>query len=167
MPNGQVTSDPFATHVDPTPLVAAPPAVPEAAAISVEENALAMVGDTDVETCVAPEASWRTPNGDAVAVKAVKAMALWSLRVGLHETCPICRESLQAPCVQCLATGAADERSDAAAGGGCGDECRVAQLPCGHLFHYHCVSGWLRSRDEPCCPSCQAVVYSTEDIQFL
>lgn len=113
-----------------------------------EENQKAMRGGPT-------KTSWKTPAGDEISIKSVRILALWSIKIGLNETCPICREQLQGLCVQCLA-GSDDSQT-----------CRVAQLPCGHLFHHHCVSQWLLSRDAPVCPTCQAAIYSLEDIKMI
>eukprot|EP00744_Colponema_vietnamica_P026129 GILI01038655.1.p1 GENE.GILI01038655.1~~GILI01038655.1.p1 ORF type:complete len:163 (-),score=17.62 GILI01038655.1:37-525(-) len=119
--------------------------------VTKDDNEKAMRG-------VPTDVSWTTPGGDEFTIKSVKVIGLWSIKIGLDETCPICREQLQAMCIQCLASGAL---------GGDDSICRIAQLPCGHLFHHHCVLQWLQTRDVPACPSCQAVIYSQDDIKFI
>lgn len=35
------------------------------------------------------------------------------------------------------------------------------RLPCGHVFHTHCVKGWEAHTDEPKCPTCRAPYFAS------
>lgn len=58
-----------------------------------------------------------------------------------QETCPICKSSLTDPCNICQTNGIIDN-------------CSIVQGECGHFFHYHCISQWIkRARTCPICNS--------------
>lgn len=72
-------------------------------------------------------------------VQRVQATVLWE-----HDesapVCGICKQPMPAPCPECQASA--------------GPGCAASQGACGHSYHGHCISRWLRER--PTCPMCSA-----------
>mgnify|MGYP000402505905 CR=1 FL=1 len=67
-------------------------------------------------------------------IKKWNAVALWSWENDV-DTCAICRNNIMDPCIECQAS-SGDTKT----------ECAVAWGTCGHAFHNHCISKWLKTR---------------------
>lgn len=76
-------------------------------------------------------------SGKRVRVKKWNAVAFWSYDIE-NDTCAICHNQLMVPCITCEA-----EPHHA-------EECSVAWGQCGHSYHFHCITRWLRTRST--CP---------------
>jgi RING-box protein 1 len=70
-------------------------------------------------------------------VKKWTAVAFWSYDIE-NDTCAICHNALMVPCISCEA-----EPQHA-------EECSVAWGQCGHSYHFHCITRWLKTRST--CP---------------
>ena len=82
-------------------------------------------------------------------IKKWNAVALWAwgklflllLLLDIHiDTCAICKNQVQDPCIQCQSLQDSGKEP----------ECNIAWGVCNHTFHYHCISKWLQNR--PVCP---------------
>ena len=78
---------------------------------------------------------------DSFVVKSWKANTCWKWNIKI-DNCPICREHLQEPCIECIGN---------ASFSGVG-EYTIARGGCNHTFHYHCINRWLKQRQV--CPLC-------------
>eukprot|EP00823_Brevimastigomonas_motovehiculus_P007589 TRINITY_DN667_c0_g1_i1.p1 TRINITY_DN667_c0_g1~~TRINITY_DN667_c0_g1_i1.p1 ORF type:complete len:138 (+),score=37.50 TRINITY_DN667_c0_g1_i1:63-476(+) len=80
--------------------------------------------------------STKTPPPPPVVVKKWAAVAFGALDMekGGNDICSICRSELLLPCIKCAAEPSRNE------------ECTVSHGSCGHSFHFHCVSRWLKTR---------------------
>ena len=65
------------------------------------------------------------------------AVAFWSYDIE-NDTCAICHNQLMLPCIVCEA-----EPHHA-------EDCSVAWGVCGHSYHFHCITRWLKTRST--CP---------------
>ncbi|XP_064539734.1 RING-box protein 1-like [Drosophila montana] len=61
------------------------------------------------------------------------ANALWSWDVQI-DTCAICRNLIKDPCIECQSNMSEEE-------------CPEASGICQHVYHFHCISRWLRRRE--------------------
>ncbi|KAL0211960.1 hypothetical protein RCL1_005586 [Eukaryota sp. TZLM3-RCL] len=69
-------------------------------------------------------------------IKKWNAVALWSWDVQT-DTCAICKNENMQPCLECFS--ANPDTTEAV-------ECPIAWGTCNHVFHYHCISRWLKTR---------------------
>lgn len=76
-------------------------------------------------------------NKPKVVVKKWNAVAVWKYS-GDSDTCAICHNLLMIPCITCTA-----EPHNA-------DSCNVSFGACGHSYHFHCITRWLKTRST--CP---------------
>ncbi|KAK2954223.1 putative RING-box protein [Blattamonas nauphoetae] len=75
---------------------------------------------------------------EAIVFKKWYAIASWKYTL-LNDTCGICRNELQQPCIECQGEGK--------------DQCHIQKGECQHAFHFHCLSRWLNKNN--ICPLCQ------------
>ncbi|XP_033252643.1 RING-box protein 1A-like [Drosophila miranda] len=68
-------------------------------------------------------------------VKKWNAMATWRWDVDV-EICAICRNKTYNVCIECQAS---EEEIEP-------EQCNVVTGVCQHVYHYHCISRWLRER---------------------
>ncbi|KAH9811289.1 hypothetical protein DFH28DRAFT_465525 [Melampsora americana] len=66
----------------------------------------------------------------------------------IDKTCIICREDME---FRADAARPANEAQNAGTGGGPNDTPK--KLPCGHVFHFHCLRSWLERQQT--CPTCR------------
>lgn len=71
-------------------------------------------------------------------------------------TCIICREEMIPRESQDGSQGAASDRSQGPQSGGLNQTPK--KLPCGHIFHFHCLRSWLERQQS--CPTCRRTVFS-------
>ena len=69
------------------------------------------------------------------------AVGVWSWGGGV-QTCAICRNNIMERCIECEANSVQ------------GDDCSIAWGECNHMFHFHCVSRFMKTRGR--CPLCDA-----------
>ncbi|KAH7824310.1 putative RING-box protein 1A [Monocercomonoides exilis] len=81
-------------------------------------------------------------DGKPITFKKWSAVAVWRYSIN-QDTCIICRQNLQEPCLECQHQGTSESG---------GDNCHIAWGVCNHAFHFHCLSRWLKTR--PACPIC-------------
>ncbi|KAA6378732.1 MAG: putative RING-box protein 1A [Streblomastix strix] len=79
-----------------------------------------------------------------IIIKKWNAVALWKFSAPM-DTCTICRNSLQGPCIDCQSGVARNGPID----------CAVVRGNCNHMFHAHCLSRWLQHGHN--CPLCNSV----------
>jgi len=79
----------------------------------------------------------KKPKVKRVKVRKWNAVAFWSYDIE-NDTCAICHNALMVPCITCEAEPHNSE------------ECSVAWGQCGHSYHFHCITRWLRTRST--CP---------------
>jgi len=60
----------------------------------------------------------------------------WRWDIPAATQCHICRCDINGPCIECQNNG--------------NSECILAWGECGHVFHNHCMEGWLKQRNT--CP---------------
>lgn len=78
-----------------------------------------------------------------VTIKNINAVAYWKYKN--ENTCKICTNDLTEECMTiCKMCPELNQ------------ECDIARGLCGHTFHFHCVSNWLKKH--PNCPSCEGKV---------
>ncbi|EGG00751.1 uncharacterized protein MELLADRAFT_93052 [Melampsora larici-populina 98AG31] len=75
----------------------------------------------------------------------------------IDKTCIICREDME---FRADAARPANEAQNAGAGGGPNDTPK--KLPCGHVFHFHCLRSWLERQQT--CPTCRRPVLQSQPI---
>lgn len=75
-------------------------------------------------------------------IKRWTAVAFWSWDQ-TNEICAICRNHLMEPCIDCLAKADTDSTHNHV-------DCPIAAGRCGHRFHMHCISTWIKTRNT--CP---------------
>lgn len=73
----------------------------------------------------------------------------------IDKTCIICREDME---FRADAARPANEAQNAGAGGGPNDTPK--KLPCGHVFHFHCLRSWLERQQT--CPTCRRPVLQSQ-----
>jgi len=73
-----------------------------------------------------------------VIVKKWNAVAYWAYNMD-NDTCAICTNELMVPC---LTTCEPNPHLN--------EECTVAWGQCGHSYHFHCISNWLKKHST--CP---------------
>eukprot|EP00456_Euglypha_rotunda_P021232 TRINITY_DN1828_c0_g1_i7.p1 TRINITY_DN1828_c0_g1~~TRINITY_DN1828_c0_g1_i7.p1 ORF type:complete len:126 (+),score=22.66 TRINITY_DN1828_c0_g1_i7:211-588(+) len=78
------------------------------------------------------------PGKKRVIVKKWNAVAYWAYNID-NDTCAICTNELMVPC---LTTCEANPHLN--------EECTVAWGQCGHSYHFHCISNWLKKHST--CP---------------
>lgn len=69
---------------------------------------------------------------DRIEVKKYQAVAYWKWDLNA-DTCAICHTHIMERCIEC-------EASDLT------EPCNPAWGTCGHCYHFHCVSKWLKTR---------------------
>ncbi|CAD2220914.1 RING-box protein 1 [Angomonas deanei] len=79
--------------------------------------------------------STTTEEGKRFKLKKWNAVALWSWDIQV-DTCAICRNHIMDLCIECQATQGVTP-----------EDCNVAWGTCGHAFHIHCISRWLKTRN--------------------
>jgi len=72
-----------------------------------------------------------------IKVKKWNAVAFWAYDIE-NDVCAICHNQLMVPCITCEAEPHHSE------------ECTVAWGQCGHSYHFHCITRWLKTRST--CP---------------
>lgn len=75
--------------------------------------------------------------GKRFELKQWNAVALWKWNTDL-EDCAICRNSLMDPCISCES-----ERQQK----GQLSTCNLVWGTCKHVFHEHCISKWIKTRN--------------------
>eukprot|EP00457_Paulinella_chromatophora_P011895 gb/GEZN01012061.1/.p2 GENE.gb/GEZN01012061.1/~~gb/GEZN01012061.1/.p2 ORF type:complete len:121 (-),score=16.06 gb/GEZN01012061.1/:109-471(-) len=78
------------------------------------------------------------PPAERCIVKKWSAVAYWAYSVD-NDTCAICTNELMVPC---LTTCEANPHLN--------EECTVSWGQCGHSYHFHCISNWLKKHST--CP---------------
>lgn len=64
------------------------------------------------------------------------AVALWSYDISV-DNCAICRNHIMDKCIECQSV---QERTNV------DENCTIAWGKCSHVFHMHCISRWLNTR---------------------
>lgn len=64
------------------------------------------------------------------------AIALWAYDISV-DNCAICRNHIMDKCIECQSV---QEISDI------DEPCTIAEGKCSHVFHMHCISRWLNTR---------------------
>ncbi|UVC50131.1 RING-box protein 1a [Theileria orientalis] len=73
-------------------------------------------------------------------VKKWSAVAVWSWQISV-DNCAICRNHIMDLCIECQATNTQDSQTITDDEG-----CTISWGACGHAFHLHCISRWLKTR---------------------
>lgn len=69
-------------------------------------------------------------------VRKWSAIALWAYDITV-DNCAICRNHIMEKCIECSAT---QEMTNI------DENCSIAWGKCSHVFHMHCISRWLNTR---------------------
>lgn len=97
--------------------------------------------DIDVENV--PQQSTKTQSKQEkkkkFEIKKWTAVAFWSWDIAV-DNCAICRNHIMEPCIECQPMAISDTDT----------ECVAAWGTCGHAFHLHCISKWIKTREA--CP---------------
>lgn len=72
----------------------------------------------------------------AFEIKKWTPVVTWKYDI-IVDTCAICRNNIMELCIDCVA----NVNSTSAA------DCNVGWGRCGHAFHFHCISRWLKTRN--------------------
>ena len=64
------------------------------------------------------------------------AVALWAWDIAVDK-CAICRNLIMSSCCECQYNNKS----------GTSEDCTVARGVCNHVFHLHCISRWLNTRN--------------------
>ncbi|XP_037948886.1 RING-box protein 1-like [Teleopsis dalmanni] len=64
------------------------------------------------------------------------AMATWTWDIAV-DNCAICRNNIMKHCIECQASQRQEPNG----------ECSSALGVCNHVFHFHCISRWLKTRN--------------------
>ncbi|EAN32022.1 RING-box protein 1B [Theileria parva strain Muguga] len=73
-------------------------------------------------------------------VKRWSAVAVWSWRMSV-DNCAICRNHIMDHCLDCQAKHNKESQDITEQPG-----CTISWGACGHAFHLHCISTWLKTR---------------------
>lgn len=105
--------------------------------------------DVDVEAIPPNNSNSNNNNNDSTVahpqtkkkfeIKKWTAVAFWSWDIAV-DNCAICRNHIMEPCIECQPMAISDTET----------ECVAAWGTCGHAFHLHCISKWIKTRDA--CP---------------
>ncbi|KAI6246581.1 Anaphase-promoting complex subunit 11 [Erysiphe necator] len=82
-----------------------------------------------------------------VKIRKWNAVAIWRWDIDDDDVCGICQAHYDATCPTCKYPG---------------DECQLLSGVCGHSFHLHCISEWIKqesSRGQ--CPMCRQSKHGT------
>ncbi|CAH6421156.1 Hypothetical protein KVN_LOCUS163 [uncultured virus] len=75
---------------------------------------------------------------DTIEIVSWDPIAIWSYNTP-HTNCAICKNTLTQKCATCF------ESKNIL-----NEECKVSKGKCGHVYHYHCISNWIRTANS--CP---------------
>lgn len=85
------------------------------------------------------ESSSDQPRQQKVMVLKWNGVAFWTYNIQ-NDNCAICRNLMTVPCIGCEAEGQYN----------LSEECSIAWGICGHNFHFHCITKWLKNQST--CP---------------
>lgn len=101
--------------------------------------------DTDDVTQPSPNESTSGSKGEAESMECTEkrfsvrkwsAIALWAYDITV-DNCAICRNHIMDKCIECQSV---QEMTDV------DENCSIAWGKCSHVFHMHCISRWLNTR---------------------
>lgn len=94
-------------------------------------------GQSQVNRCAHLEAPFSPDkNHKRFSVRRWTAIAMWSYDIAV-ENCAICRNHIMDKCIECQSM---QETSNIE------ENCTIAWGKCSHVFHMHCISRWLNTR---------------------
>ena len=101
-----------------------------------ERKNMASAMEEVVPEVAAPAAAGtEAPTTKRVQVRKWNAVVAWSFDIE-NDNCAICHNQLMVPCISCEA----DMQSQAQ------QDCSVAWGACGHSYHFHCITRWMKTR---------------------